>query len=127
MAGFNFGTGSSREQAATCLKHFGAPVVVVGSLNETYKRNALNNGLIALECAPLVRQLQAEARRANAPSASTVRLDGSLRIDFERGVIEHAGQTHRFAVPGEVFQRLIASDGIENQIAEVVGQRKQKQ
>ncbi|HRP94234.1 MAG TPA: aconitase family protein, partial [Ignavibacteriaceae bacterium] len=40
VGGFNFGTGSSREQAATALKHKGIQLVVAGTFNETYKRNA---------------------------------------------------------------------------------------
>src|SRR5581483_5086208 len=44
VAGFNFGTGSSREQAATALKYKGIPCVIAGSFSETYKRNAFNNG-----------------------------------------------------------------------------------
>src|SRR5207244_1745064 len=38
VAGFNFGTGSSREQAATALKFKGIPCVIAGSFSETYKR-----------------------------------------------------------------------------------------
>jgi homoaconitate hydratase len=47
VGGFNFGTGSSREQAATALKYKGIQLVVAGTFNETYKRNALNNGYLA--------------------------------------------------------------------------------
>jgi len=42
-------TGSSREQAATSLKYRGLSLVVAGSYSETYKRNALNNGLLTIE------------------------------------------------------------------------------
>jgi homoaconitate hydratase len=38
VAGRNFGTGSSREQAATCLKLRGIPCVIAASFSETYKR-----------------------------------------------------------------------------------------
>jgi len=68
VAGFNFGTGSSREQAATCLKHFGIRVVIAGSFSETYKRNAINNGLIVIECPELVRDLQEQGNVGHAPS-----------------------------------------------------------
>ncbi len=54
VGGFNFGTGSSREQAATALKYKGIKCVIAGSLNETYKRNALNNGFLIIECPQLV-------------------------------------------------------------------------
>jgi homoaconitate hydratase len=37
VGGFNFGTGSSREQAATALKHRGIVLLIAGSFNDTYK------------------------------------------------------------------------------------------
>src|SRR6202040_2086892 len=54
VAGFNFGTGSSREQAATALKFKGIPWRIPGSFSETYKRNAFNNGFVVFECPELV-------------------------------------------------------------------------
>src|SRR6266481_6463133 len=36
---FNFGTGSSREQAVTCLKAKGIPLVIAASFSQTYLRN----------------------------------------------------------------------------------------
>ena len=58
VGGFNFGTGSSREQAATALKYKGIKLVIAGSFNETYKRNALNNGFLLIECPELVNDLK---------------------------------------------------------------------
>src|SRR5262249_19531027 len=58
VAGFNFGTGSSREQAATALKFKGIPCVIAGSFSETYKRNAFNNGFVVFECPELVTYLR---------------------------------------------------------------------
>ena len=40
LGGYNFGTGSSREQAATSLKYCGIQMVLAGSFSQTYKRNA---------------------------------------------------------------------------------------
>ncbi|KAI5998837.1 hypothetical protein EDD15DRAFT_2161717 [Pisolithus albus] len=57
VSGYNFGTGSSREQAATALKAAGIPVVVAGSFGDIFKRNAINNGLICLESPELVGDL----------------------------------------------------------------------
>merc|ERR1711968_397123 len=54
IGGFNFGTGSSREQAATALKHRGCKLLIAGSFSETFKRNAINNGLLVLELPELV-------------------------------------------------------------------------
>ncbi|KIJ11993.1 homoaconitate hydratase [Paxillus involutus ATCC 200175] len=57
ISGYNFGTGSSREQAATALKAAGVPVVIAGSFGDIFKRNAINNGLVCLECPELVKDL----------------------------------------------------------------------
>ncbi|PWN50040.1 putative LYS4-homoaconitase precursor [Violaceomyces palustris] len=57
IGGYNFGTGSSREQAATALKYAGVPLVLAGSFGDIFKRNAINNGLVCLECPELVESL----------------------------------------------------------------------
>jgi 3-isopropylmalate/(R)-2-methylmalate dehydratase small subunit len=49
VAGSNFGCGSSREQAATCLKAVGVAAVVAGSYSRIFFRNALNQGLALVE------------------------------------------------------------------------------
>jgi len=48
IAGKNFGCGSSREQAAACLKHFGISAVVAESFARIFYRNAINLGLPVL-------------------------------------------------------------------------------
>lgn len=45
IAGRNFGCGSSREQAAVCLKELGIGVVVAESFSRIFFRNAINEGL----------------------------------------------------------------------------------
>ena len=57
VSGYNFGTGSSREQAATALKAAGIPLVIAGSFGDIFKRNAINNGLVCLESPELVQDL----------------------------------------------------------------------
>ena len=57
ISGYNFGTGSSREQAATALKAAGIPLVIGGSFGDIFKRNAINNGLVCMECPELVSDL----------------------------------------------------------------------
>lgn len=50
VAGRNFGNGSSREQAVTCLRLLGVQAVVAVSFARIYYRNAINNGLLAIIC-----------------------------------------------------------------------------
>jgi 3-isopropylmalate/(R)-2-methylmalate dehydratase small subunit len=50
IAGRNFGCGSSREQAVTCLKYSGVGAIVAASYARIYYRNAINQALYAIEC-----------------------------------------------------------------------------
>ena len=63
VGGFNFGTGSSREQAVTALKSKGIPLVIAGSFSQTYLRNAFNNGFLCIEAPGLVARLRAQICR----------------------------------------------------------------
>ena len=50
VAGKNFGIGSSREQAAGVLVHFGIRAVIAPSYSGLYFRNAFNLGLLLITC-----------------------------------------------------------------------------
>ena len=58
VSGFNFGTGSSREQAATAILAKKIPLVVAGSFGNIFSRNSINNALMGLEVPRLVRRLR---------------------------------------------------------------------
>lgn len=45
VGGKNFGTGSSREQAVTCLKHAGIKAIIVKSAGRIFFRNAIVHGV----------------------------------------------------------------------------------
>ena len=70
VAGKNFGCGSSREQAATCLKFSNVGAVIAKSFSRLYFRNGINTGLALIEC----------------PAAIAVIADKEIiEIDFDRG------------------------------------------
>ena len=50
VAGSNFGCGSSREQAAVCVKLSGVTVIIAKSFARIYFRNCVNNGVLPLVC-----------------------------------------------------------------------------
>lgn len=50
VAGRNWGLGSSREQAVTCLVYRGIRAVIARSFARIYYRNGINQGLLLLAC-----------------------------------------------------------------------------
>ena len=112
VGGFNFGTGSSREQAATALKYKGIKLVIAGSFNETYKRNAINNGFLLIECPDISTELKKEF----GSSKLTNKLNDNIKIDFKSSLLEFKGRQYSFNPVGEAAQELIVLDGLENWI-----------
>lgn len=58
VAGRNWGCGSSREQAVTCLHSAGVRVIIAKSFARIYFRNAVNNGLLPVVCPEAVTAIQ---------------------------------------------------------------------
>jgi 3-isopropylmalate/(R)-2-methylmalate dehydratase small subunit len=78
VAGRNWGCGSSREQAVTCLKAAGVGAVIAASFARIYYRNAINAGLPAIVC---------PAAAAAIESGQTVTIDVAAgRITCPAGV-----------------------------------------
>lgn len=109
VGGFNFGTGSSREQAATALKYKGIQLVVAGTFNETYKRNALNNGYLLIECPQLVNDLKSKYGKDKL----TVKTGISININFEKSSLTFNNKTYSIDPVGEAAQELIVDGGLE--------------
>ncbi len=110
VGGFNFGTGSSREQAATSLKYKGIKLLIAGSLNETYKRNALNNGFLLVECPDLVNEFRNKYGKENL----TVKTGITATIDFTTSSISVDNKSYSFDPIGTAAQELIVTGGLED-------------
>ena len=95
VAGANFGCGSSREQAATCLVAAGVAAVIAKSFSRIFFRNAINNGLPVIEL---------------KEGIDGIKKGNIVKIDFERGIVVHKGNEYHFpALPAEVLA--ILEDG----------------
>nr|POF17679.1 homoaconitase, mitochondrial [Quercus suber] len=68
VSGFNFGCGSSREQAATAILAKGINLVVSGSFGNIFSRNSINNALMGVEVPKLIARLR-ESFPVDAPAA----------------------------------------------------------
>jgi 3-isopropylmalate/(R)-2-methylmalate dehydratase small subunit len=90
VGGKNFGCGSSREQAALCLKYAGVAAVVAASFARIFFRNAVNAGL------PTV---------AAPEAVSHINAGDEISIDFAGGELTAAdGSVFKFApLPPEVI------------------------
>ena len=118
VGGFNFGTGSSREQAVTALKYKGIPLVIAGSFSQTYLRNAFNNGFLCIETPALVNRLRARFADAIARKEKTIIPGDEIEVDFAASTIRYAGEEFAFPALGSVPQSLVVAGGVENLVSQ---------
>jgi homoaconitate hydratase len=121
VSGFNFGTGSSREQAVTCLKAKGIPLVIAASFSQTYLRNAYNNGFLCVEVPELVRRLREQFSKEVSAKQKTIIPGDEIDIDFTSGLIGWRGEKFAFPALGSVPQSLVIAQGVENLVAKRLG------
>ncbi|MCK5798266.1 MAG: homoaconitase, partial [Deltaproteobacteria bacterium] len=121
VGGFNFGTGSSREQAATALQAKEIALVIAGSFSQTYLRNAFNNGFFCLALPDLVNHLRVHFADDIAAGTPTLIPGDLLHLDLAAGLLTLGDKTFRFAPLGIVPQRLIIAGGVENQVRQRLG------
>jgi 3-isopropylmalate/(R)-2-methylmalate dehydratase small subunit len=97
VAGRNWGMGSSREQAVTCLVYRGVAAVVARSFSRIYYRNGINQGLPLLTCPQAV-----EAARPGS----------MLAMDLAHGIITIDGQLFEFPPLSENALRILEAGGL---------------
>ncbi|KAL3440611.1 mitochondrial Homoaconitase [Aspergillus insuetus] len=122
VGGFNFGCGSSREQAATAILARKIPLVVAGSFSNTFSRNSINNALMSVEVPRLVQRLRERFGKKEGEEEGekqlTRRTGWKFVWDVRRSkvvVTEDSGETWSQKV-GELppnVQEIIARGGLE--------------
>jgi homoaconitate hydratase len=111
VGAYNFGTGSSREQAVTALQAAGIRMLVAGTYSQTYQRNAINNGFLCLESPELVEALKkAFAGRDD----KTLPVVPGLKVDFAKSKITWGGKDYAVSPTGKPVQEVILAGGVEN-------------
>jgi homoaconitate hydratase len=121
VGGLNFGTGSSREQAATALQAKGIALVIAGSFSQTYLRNAYNNGFVCIECPALGRRVKEHLAEAVGSGELTIIPGDQIEVDFSTGATTYRGETFYFPALGRVPQSLVVAGGIENLVKKRLG------
>jgi 3-isopropylmalate/(R)-2-methylmalate dehydratase small subunit len=94
VAGRNWGNGSSREQAVTCLVAAGVRAIIAKSFARIYYRNAINNGLLVIVCPQIVDHVES---------------GDMIEIDMEAAQLYSKDRAFAFSpLPGQVRQILDA-------------------
>ena len=97
VAGNNFGCGSSREFAAVAIKAAGISCIIARSFARIFYRNAINVGLMILEC---------------PGAAESLKEGDEIEVDPDQGLIHNVrGRESYEAAPFPVLVRRIIDDG----------------
>ncbi|CBF70908.1 LYS4_EMENI Homoaconitase, mitochondrial precursor (Homoaconitate hydratase) [Aspergillus nidulans FGSC A4] len=125
VSGFNFGCGSSREQAATAILAKKIPLVVSGSFGNIFSRNSINNALMGLEVPRLVNRLRETF--GSGDKVLTRRTGWTLTWDVRKSQIEvQEGPggpkwTHKVGELPPNVQEIIAKGGLEKWVKNAIG------
>ncbi len=125
VTGYNFGCGSSREQAATAILAKQIPLVVAGSFGNIFSRNSINNALMGLEVPRLISRLR-ETFSEGEGKALTRRTGWTLTWDVRRSQIEiqegpnGAKWTHKVGELPPNVQEIIAKGGLEKWVKNAI-------
>lgn len=97
IAGKNFGCGSSREQAATCLKYAGVQAVIAKSFARIFFRNAINQGLLVLQ---------------SVEAVDNIDEGEEIKIDLAQGEIKSAKGIYGFPPLPESVMGILEAGGL---------------
>ncbi|OJD14709.1 homoaconitase, mitochondrial [Emergomyces pasteurianus Ep9510] len=125
VTGYNFGCGSSREQAATAILAKRIPLVIAGSFGNIFSRNSINNALMGLEVPKLIERLR---ESFGEKKELTQRTGWTLTWDVRRSRIEvqegKGGQKwgHKVGELPPNVQEIIARGGLEGWVKNAIAE-----
>lgn len=131
VTGYNFGCGSSREQAATAILAKRIPLVVAGSFGNIFSRNSINNALMGLEVPKLTERLReyfSGVAGRDENKVLTQRTGWTLTWDVRRSRIEvqegEGGKkwTHKVGELPPNVQEIIARGGLEKWVKNAIAE-----
>ncbi len=97
IAGKNWGSGSSREQAVTTLKLNGVPILIAKSFSRIYLRNCINQGILPITLTGI---------------QAGVQTGDSIQIDREARTITAAGQQFEFPALSGSVRAILEAGGL---------------
>lgn len=97
VAGNNFGLGSSREHAPQIIKIAGVGAVLAKSFARIFYRNAINIGLLLIEC-----------------DTDKINVEDELEIDIKNGVVKNLTQQNELQITPlpDVMIKLLEDGGL---------------
>ncbi|HIE38330.1 MAG TPA: 3-isopropylmalate dehydratase small subunit [Anaerolineales bacterium] len=96
VAGKNWGCGSSREQAVTCLKEAGVGAIVARSFARIYFRNCINQALPIVVC----------------DAVDGVESGEEITIDFAEGTVTTPRGVYTFPPPAPEVMEILEAGGL---------------
>ena len=93
VVGEAFGYGTGRESPARALRAAGVRAIVAASFGRMFYRNAINNGILAVECPALVRAGVADGE--------------ALEVDARGAAVRWKGRKFGIAAVPELLQRIV--------------------
>jgi len=105
VGGYNFGTGSSREEAVNVFKILGIKAIIAKSFSRIYFRNLINNGVAGIKC---------------DWDEATFSDGDQVQISIENGIIFNKSKNLEIAYKKlpQFLKEILESGGILNQLKE---------
>ena len=109
VAGYNFGSGSSREHAPIALKAAGVSAIIAKSFARIFYRNSFNMGL------PIFELIESDE----------INEGNLIKINLDKGIIYNVdtGKDYTFTKIPEFMQQLIAEGGLINFAKELLKEK----